>query len=144
MRENTTRRKFLEPSIVRTDRDPVMIFVGVALILLFLVSGYISLTQSDRQPAANKIRGPVKNPNPSSSLFQIPQGLGNPRTQSVFACRFTEHFTLPLVRHKYSECGESPRKPAGLVSSILSQQNLPQYWNLELVRRAYRDFHAVT
>lgn len=42
-----------------------MILLGVVLILLFLVTVYVSISDSDREPA-QKIRGPVRNPDVSS------------------------------------------------------------------------------
>jgi hypothetical protein len=56
-----------EPSVTRTDRDWVMIFLGVALILFFLGVGYLTVSENDRNPA-QKIRGPVKDPRAATSL----------------------------------------------------------------------------
>jgi hypothetical protein len=119
----------VEPSTVRTDQDRVMICLGVALFLFFLVAGYITLTRSDKQPANNKIRGPVKNPNRSSSFLKTPKGPGNFRAHPVFAGRFVEHLPLSLIRHRCSDHLESSRRPTGLISYALPKQNLPQFWN---------------
>lgn len=53
------------PRTVRTKRDRIMIFIGVALILLFALAVYVSIHDSDRKPGP-KNRGPVRNPKVSS------------------------------------------------------------------------------
>lgn len=50
-----------EPSKTRTDQDWIMIMLGVFLILVFLVGGYVSLIRTERSPG-HKLKGPVKNP----------------------------------------------------------------------------------
>ncbi|MBM3299760.1 MAG: hypothetical protein FJY85_07380 [Deltaproteobacteria bacterium] len=56
-----------EPSQGRTDRDRIMIFLGVFLVILFIVTSYVSLGGSDA-PRRPKIRGPVKDPKRLSLL----------------------------------------------------------------------------
>jgi hypothetical protein len=54
-----------DPSNARTDRDGLMIVLGVTLILLFLLGGYVSIDRTEVNPVP-KPRGPVKDPRPSS------------------------------------------------------------------------------
>lgn len=61
MPQSRIKRTPPEPSTIRTDRDWVMMALGIGLILLFLIGGYISLSPSGA-PTAPKIRGPVKDP----------------------------------------------------------------------------------
>lgn len=56
-----------EPSVTRTDKDWVMLFLGMALILFFLGVGYLTVSEDGRKPA-QKIRGPVKDPRRAISL----------------------------------------------------------------------------
>ena len=56
-----------EPSIVRTNKDWIMIILGVALILFFFVAGYVAILQEGRSPG-QKFRGPVKDPRGGMSL----------------------------------------------------------------------------
>jgi hypothetical protein len=48
--------------ITRTNRDWVMISLGVLLVCLFLVTGYLSLVPRGNA-TGGPLRGPVKNPN---------------------------------------------------------------------------------
>ncbi|MEW6111475.1 MAG: hypothetical protein AB1664_05035 [Thermodesulfobacteriota bacterium] len=50
-----------QPRTTRTARDLVMIGLGVFLIVLFVVAGYISL-RGDRKALTPKNRGPVRDP----------------------------------------------------------------------------------
>jgi hypothetical protein len=50
------------PRKTRTNRDWVMISLGVLLIFSFLVIGYLSLAPRDKG-TSGPLRGPVKNPN---------------------------------------------------------------------------------
>lgn len=56
-----------EASIVRTNKDWIMIILGVALILFFFVVGYVAILQEGRNPG-QKFRGPVKDPRGGMSL----------------------------------------------------------------------------
>jgi hypothetical protein len=50
------------PTRTRANRDWIMISLGVLLIFLFLVTGYLSLA-SRGNGTGGPVRGPVKNPN---------------------------------------------------------------------------------
>ncbi len=50
-----------EPSGTRTDRDRVMIVLGIGLTLVFLVAGAVSL-MGPEDSASPRPRGPVKHP----------------------------------------------------------------------------------
>jgi len=73
-------KKVVEPSSTRTDRDWVMIVLGVILVLFSFASVYLSFKGSDTRPVNNKIRGPVKDPTRSSRFYNPPQirGVNNP------------------------------------------------------------------
>jgi hypothetical protein len=60
------RREAPVPRRTRTNRDWVMISLGVLLICLFLVAGYLSLAPRGKE-TGGPLRGPVKNPNTSQS-----------------------------------------------------------------------------
>ncbi|MFH1113103.1 MAG: hypothetical protein V1792_04210 [Pseudomonadota bacterium] len=62
------RTKTPEPGTTRTDRDRVMIVLGVFLTLLLLAAGYVSIGSPDGNPAPRK-RGPVKHPDSVGMLF---------------------------------------------------------------------------
>jgi hypothetical protein len=57
-----------EPSKARSNRDLVMIVLGVFFIMLFLISGYASLGGGDA-PRRPKMRGPVKDPKRLSLIY---------------------------------------------------------------------------
>ena len=61
-----------EPSRSRTDRDWVMIGLGLLLAAVFLFAGYLSIQRVDaaRKPA---IHGPVKVPKGATGLLQPSQ-----------------------------------------------------------------------
>ena len=48
-------------SNTRTDRDWIMIVLGVCLVIFFLVGGYLSCGKTEKS-APTKLRGPVKDP----------------------------------------------------------------------------------
>jgi len=50
-----------EPRATRTNKDWVMIFLGMALILFFLGLGCLTVSEDGKRPA-QRIRGPVKDP----------------------------------------------------------------------------------
>lgn len=50
-----------ELSNTRTDRDWVMIVLGVCLVIFFLVGGYLSCGMTEKS-APPRLRGPVKDP----------------------------------------------------------------------------------
>ncbi len=58
-----------EPSRARTDRDWVMIALGLLLVGVFLFAGYLSFQRPDGsgKPA---IRGPVKDPKAAAHLIE--------------------------------------------------------------------------
>lgn len=68
MNAEPRRRKTPEPGTTRTDRDRVMIVLGVFLTLLLLAAGYVSIGGPDGTPATRK-RGPVKHPDSMGMLF---------------------------------------------------------------------------
>ncbi|MEW6349164.1 MAG: hypothetical protein AB1646_08885 [Thermodesulfobacteriota bacterium] len=49
------------PSRTRSNRDPVMILLGVVLILFLLTAGYQGVFRGDKKPV-KKYRGPVRDP----------------------------------------------------------------------------------
>jgi hypothetical protein len=55
------RKKAPDPSITRTDKDWVMILIGLTLIALFAYGGYTSMFEGNKG-ASHKIKGPVKDP----------------------------------------------------------------------------------
>ncbi|HMK36996.1 MAG TPA: hypothetical protein VK463_18120 [Desulfomonilaceae bacterium] len=55
------KKKAPDPSATRTDKDWVMIVLGVLLAVLFLAGGYASLSQGEKA-AVHKMKGPVKDP----------------------------------------------------------------------------------
>ena len=57
-----TKRGSPIPRRTRTNRDWIMISLGVLLIFLFLVIGYLSLVPRGKG-AGGPLRGPVKDPN---------------------------------------------------------------------------------
>jgi hypothetical protein len=57
-----TRKASPTPRRTRTDRDWVMLSLGVLLIFIFLVIGYFSILPRGKG-TSGVIRGPVKNPN---------------------------------------------------------------------------------
>jgi hypothetical protein len=57
-----TRKASPTPRRTRTDRDWVMLSLGVLLIFIFLVIGYFSVFPRSKG-TSGVIRGPVKNPN---------------------------------------------------------------------------------
>ena len=61
------RKRAPEPSVTRTNRDWVMIILGLSLTILFLAGGYWSIAGHDsrREP---KMRGPVKHPEKLGAL----------------------------------------------------------------------------
>ncbi len=59
------------PRRTRTNRDWIMISIGVLLIFLFIVVGYLSLDPRGKG-AGGPLRGPVKDPN-ALQLQNIPQ-----------------------------------------------------------------------
>ena len=65
MGEPASKTRPTTPRIVRTKRDRIMIFIGVALILFFALAMYVSIHDSDRKPGP-KNRGPVRSPKRSS------------------------------------------------------------------------------
>jgi hypothetical protein len=65
LKKTTERNRRPAPSTARTDRDVRMIVLGVALILLFLLGGYLSIDRAEPNPIS-KPRGPVKDPGASS------------------------------------------------------------------------------
>ena len=67
MQQKTKRAP--EPSRVRTDRDWVMIGLGLLLVAVFLIAAYLSFQRPDGagKPA---IRGPVKDPKAASHLME--------------------------------------------------------------------------
>jgi hypothetical protein len=58
-------------SNTRTDRDWIMIVLGVCLVIFFLVGACLSLTRTEKglQP---KLRGPVKDPGRLGALQVTP------------------------------------------------------------------------
>ena len=50
-----------ELSNTRTDRDWIMIVLGVCLVIFFVVGGYLSCCMNGKS-APPKLRGPVKDP----------------------------------------------------------------------------------
>jgi hypothetical protein len=61
MKGYSQKTRMAEPRKTRTNRDWVMILLGVCLIISFLVGGYLSLTGSQQTPV-RKFRGPVRDP----------------------------------------------------------------------------------
>ncbi len=55
-----TGRPAPTPQTTRTNQDWIMVFLGVLLVFLFVVIGYLSLV---RKPTGAIMRGPVKDPN---------------------------------------------------------------------------------
>jgi len=85
-----------EPSTIRTDRDWVMMALGVGLILLFLVGGYMSFSPSDA-PAVPKNRGPVKDPKKLGLLAPFDR---NPAASATLWTRprtFVVNFSKPAT-----------------------------------------------
>jgi len=88
----------------RTDRDLVMIALGVLLCLLLALSGYLSLRDTS-SGSARQIRGPVKDPksyglSPESSLPQKNPsdgltGLSMPFTEGVSRAKSVYYSSLP-------------------------------------------------
>ncbi len=60
VRLEKTRRAAPTPQRTRTNHDWIMVLLGVLLIVLFVVIGYLSLV---RKPTGAIMRGPVKDPN---------------------------------------------------------------------------------
>lgn len=73
MRKVRTNSKSPDPSKVRTNTDWVMIALGLFLVLLFLIGGYVSLNQTPKAPPT--LRGPVKDP--KQSLAPTPGAIEN-------------------------------------------------------------------
>lgn len=74
-----------EPSTTRTNRDWVMIVLGAALVLLFLIAGYVSLSPT-QAPGVPKIRGPVKDPKKMGFLKLYDRNqMGNPTSRTELA-----------------------------------------------------------
>jgi hypothetical protein len=48
-------------SVTRTNNDGIMIFLGIALIIFFILSGVSALDFAKENPG-KKVRGPVKDP----------------------------------------------------------------------------------
>ncbi len=135
------KNKMVEPSTTRTNRDGIMIVLGVVLIVFFVVAGYLTLTRSDSQPNNNKTRGPVKDPSRSSSFFNAPKCHGNLITRPRFLCQFLEP-CLPATP-PYSVYLGSLCRRSGRIFPPFLQQHAPVLIQRS-IRRAYRDFHAVT
>jgi hypothetical protein len=68
---SSRQRRTIETATTRTDRDWIMVVLGVLLIVAFLVAGYLSLGSTPKSPST-KPRGPVKNPARSSSMGHAP------------------------------------------------------------------------
>ncbi len=62
MNSTSTRRASPTPRITRTNRDWIMLSLGVLLIFLFLAIGYFSIWPRGKG-TTGAMRGPVKNPN---------------------------------------------------------------------------------
>lgn len=98
MRRIPESKRAPEPSRTRTNRDWIMIVLGVFLAVLFVVAGYTSYTGSDTKPS-RKIRGPVKDPKRSSDL-----GESNPAVTGYgdrFGARFHAIRRIPGFRRDY-------------------------------------------
>ncbi|MEJ2717878.1 MAG: hypothetical protein P8182_12170 [Deltaproteobacteria bacterium] len=67
---STAKRKPVTPPTVRTDRDRIMILLGIGLIVLLLVTVYVSMFNGGSRPG-RKIRGPVRNPDVSSVTIPV-------------------------------------------------------------------------
>lgn len=61
MTRTIVKRKSPRPRKTRTNRDWVMIMIGIGLIIFFLVAGYVGIGERGKGPVQKK-RGPVKNP----------------------------------------------------------------------------------
>ncbi len=59
---SSAKKRYPVPRRTRTGRDWVVISLGVLLIFLFLVIGYLSVAPRGKGTGA-PLRGPVKNPN---------------------------------------------------------------------------------
>lgn len=64
MNESPRRARKSVPRWTRTDRDWVMMVLGVVLIVFFVFSGYLALTEREDGTRGRK-RGPVKDPKTS-------------------------------------------------------------------------------
>ncbi|MDQ7781984.1 MAG: hypothetical protein RDU20_03830 [Desulfomonilaceae bacterium] len=67
MTARSERKPSGDPGKIRTDRDWVMIVLGVCLTILFLAVGYVSIGGPDGDPPP-KTRGPVKQHGPVGAL----------------------------------------------------------------------------
>jgi len=72
--EPRRKRRAPEPRRTRTDRDWIMMAIGVSLIVFFLVGGYMSLREREKNPG-RRIRGPVRNPKTSCVPAEDPSPL---------------------------------------------------------------------
>jgi hypothetical protein len=77
LRGNNKENRVLEPATTRTDRDLVMVVLGLLIIVIFLVAAYLAITEGNRGPA-RKIRGPVKFPQ-TSGLWKTGKDFVNDR-----------------------------------------------------------------
>jgi hypothetical protein len=80
---STPKTRPTTPLTVRTKRDRIMIIIGVALVLLFLLAAYVSIDLGGRKTRP-KHRGPVRNPKVSSVTFP---GFGLGRLMSQLEAR---------------------------------------------------------
>lgn len=63
------------PSVTRSNRDVLMIVLGVFLVVLFLAAGYLAFRERVPEPAKAP-RGPVRNPlSPESRQWAPPIAL---------------------------------------------------------------------
>lgn len=69
------KKKAPDPSPTRTDRDWVMIVIGLTLVILFAYGGYSSVFEGDKG-TLHKFKGPVKDP---KSMGMYDQGNKYPR-----------------------------------------------------------------
>jgi hypothetical protein len=69
------------PSRTRTNKDWIMITLGVLLILFFLTSGYLGVVTTNKN-SRQKIRGPVKDPDKMGMI-----GPSNSFPYKFTACR---------------------------------------------------------
>ena len=78
MTKNTFGNKKPSLTRTRTNKDLVMIIVGIALTFVFLTITYLSLNSEGPSPVG-KPKGPVKNPHSSLRYFRPEPGIGGNR-----------------------------------------------------------------
>lgn len=165
MRRIPESKRAPEPSRTRTNRDWIMIVLGVFLAVLFFVAGYTSYTGSDTKPS-RKIRGPVKDPKRRSDLGASNRSAAVTGHSDRFGARFHAMKRIPRFRRDHvrlyvrSIPAEEQWKPpdeseSGRARGVVESRSGLQACSAPAApeipakrekpsRRAYGEIHAVT